>query len=278
MYPCSLIIAFYNRPEYLALVMAGMERQTFKEYEIIIADDGSNKQVVDQIREMISHSELPIQHVRHEDHGFRKNRILNRAIQKAKSDYLIFIDMDCVPHREFIHEHVVNGKEGVCLTGRRVNLSDKVSQKLSPELIRKGYLENQTWQLIFDGLFGKSKDVEKGIYLKSSWLRGILNRKTRGILGCNFSISRKNMLEINGFDERYEAPSVGEDTDVQYRLELNGMQIKSVNHMSIQYHLYHPLQPRPKENLELFEKVQKEAQAFTPYGIKDKGKREKGKE
>lgn len=270
---CSLIIASYNRPDYLTLVMAGLERQTFKDYEIIIADDGSNEQTVSQIQQMISQSELPIHHVLQEDRGFRKNRILNLAIQQAKSDYLIFIDMDCIPHQEFIHEHVVNGREGICLTGRRVNLSDNISQRLSPDLVRNGYLENHLWQLICDGLFGHSKDVEKGIYLRLSWLREMLNRKTRGILGCNFSIFKKDILDINGFDERYEAPSVGEDTDIQYRLELNGIQIKSVNHMAIQYHLYHPLQPRPKENLELFGQVRKSGQAFTPFGIlKTKGK------
>jgi hypothetical protein len=175
--------------------------------------------------------------------------------------------MDCIPHREFIREHFINREKGICLTGRRVNLSDKISRKLSPDLIQHGYLENHPWQLICDGLMGQSKDVEKGIYLRSSLLRGILNRKLRGILGCNFSISKKDILDINGFDERYKAPAVGEDTDIQYRLELSGVQIKSVNHMAIQYHLFHPLQPRTQENLDLFKKVREEAKAFTPYGI-----------
>jgi glycosyltransferase involved in cell wall biosynthesis len=191
MHQCSLIIAFYNKLDYLEMVLAGLQRQSFKDYEIIIADDGSNEQTVSQIRDMISHAELPIHHVWHEDRGFRKNRILNQAIQKARGEYLVFIDMDCIPHREFMREHVLHGK----------------TKKLSADLVQNGYLENHPCQLIFDGLFGQSKDVEKGIYLRSSWLRGILNRKTRGILGCNFSISKKNMLDINGFDEHYEAPA-----------------------------------------------------------------------
>ena len=81
MQKASLIIAFYNRTDYLEMVLAGLERQTLKGYEIIIADDGSNEQTVSQIKEILSQSELPIHHVWHEDHGFRKNRILNRAIQ-----------------------------------------------------------------------------------------------------------------------------------------------------------------------------------------------------
>ena len=264
----SLIIAFYNRPDYLALMFAGLERQTFADFEVIIADDGSHQQAVSQLHEIISNSPISVQHVWQEDQGFRKNRILNQAIQKANSDYLIFIDMDCIPHREFIREHVKHGREGVCLTGRRVNLSGKISKRLSPDSVKKGYLENQSWQLILDGLFGESKDVEKGLYVKSNLLRGLLNRKLRGILGCNFSVSKKDMLDINGFDERYEAPSVGEDTDVQYRLELNGIQIRSVNHMAIQYHLFHPLQPRLQSNWELFKNTQETGQAYTPFGIK----------
>lgn len=75
-------------------------------------------------------------------------------------------------------------------------------------------------------------------------------------------------MAINGFDERYEAPSVGEDSDVQFRLELIGVEIKSLNNIAVQYHLYHKLQPRPDENLRLFEKVKNESTPFTPFGIK----------
>ncbi len=264
----SLVVAFYNRPDYFALLHAGLERQTFKDFEVIIADDGSNTQTVSELQKIISLSPFITHHVWQEDQGFRKNRILNRAIQKANSDYLIFIDMDCIPHREFIREHVIHGVEGVCLTGRRVNLSGTISKKLTPDLIMNGFLEKKRFQLIWDGLFGKSKDVEKGWYIKSNWLREWLNRKPRGILGCNFSLFKKDILGINGFDERYEAPSVGEDTDIQYRLELNEIQIKPVNYMAIQYHLFHPLQPRLQSNWELFKNTQEMGQAFTPFGIK----------
>ena len=38
MYRASLIVAFYNRPDYLALLLAGLERQTFRNFEVIIAE------------------------------------------------------------------------------------------------------------------------------------------------------------------------------------------------------------------------------------------------
>jgi len=55
---------------------------------------------------------------------------------------------------------------------------------------------------------------------------------------------------------------------VQFRLELNGINIKSLNNVAVQYHLYHKLQPRPQKNLDLFEKVKAENSAFTKFGIK----------
>jgi hypothetical protein len=99
-------------------------------------------------------------------------------------------------------------------------------------------------------------------------LRKIFNKKERGLLGCNFSLFKEDMLNINGFDERYEAPSIGEDSDVQFRLELNGIKIVSLNHIAVQYHLYHKLLERPQENLALFNKIKEEKLALTPYGIK----------
>ena len=110
-------------------------------------------------------------------------------------------------------------------------------------------------------------DVEKGFYLQNKFLRKTLNKKYRGLLGCNFSLYKKDILAINGFDERYEAPSIGEDSDVEFRLSLNGVNVKSLNHIAVQYHLYHKLQERLKKNLDLFEDVKKDKLPFTKFGI-----------
>jgi glycosyltransferase involved in cell wall biosynthesis len=266
----TLIIAFYNRPDILDLTMAGLRRQTTDEFEVIIADDGSNRQVVDHINRATAGAPFPVRHIWQEDHGFRKNRILNRAVLKASSDYLVFIDMDCIPHSEFVREHFQNREEGYCLTGRRVNLSQRISDRLTPALIAKGYLESRWPLLVYDGIFGKSRDVEKGFYVRSPALRRLLNTKSRGLLGCNFSLFRHDLMTINGFDERYQMPSVGEDSDIEFRLGLNGIRIRSLNYMAVQYHLYHPPSARPQKNIDLFNTVKSQKIAFTPYGISQK--------
>lgn len=273
MIKCSLIISFYNRIDFLILVLSGIEVQTFNDFEVIIADDGSREEIVEEIKSMSKNYYFPIKHIWHEDKGFRKNKILNQAIMQSSSEYLIFIDGDCIPHKEFIKEHYFNREEKTCLTGRRVNLSKKITEKLTPDLIKQNYLEKNNFLLFWDSLLGNTIDFEKGIYLKSKILRKIVNKKSRGILGSNFSVHKNDLLAINGFDERYEAPSIGEDSDLQFRLELNGVIIKSLNNIAIQYHLYHPLQKRLQTNLDLFEQVKKDSITFTPYGIFKKDKK-----
>ena len=128
-------------------------------------------------------------------------------------------------------------------------------------------IEKETIKIIIDGILGESFDVEKGFYFKKEFLRKYFNKKNRGLLGCNFSIHKEDILKINGFDERYEAPSIGEDTDIQFRLEQIGIRIKSLNNIAVQYHLYHKLQERPQKNLELFNRIKNSGEYFTPYGI-----------
>ena len=264
----SVIAAFYNRLDYLKLVLAGFERQTEKSFELIIADDGSREDIVEEIKKNIPRYSFSIRHIWQEDKGFRKNKILNKAITESQSDFLIFIDADCVPHRGFVKGHLNFSKKNISLTGRRVNLSEKITNQLTEENVRNGFLEKNFLLLIKDGLFGKSFDVEKGLYLKNKFLLNYFNRKKRGLLGCNFSGFKEDIIKVNGFDERYEAPSVGEDSDIQFRLELVGVKIKSINHAAIQYHLFHKLQERSQKNLEIFAQVKKSKLAFTAYGLK----------
>src|SRR5690554_2143218 len=101
----SVIITTYNQPEWLEKVLWGCAVQTFPHFEIIIADDGSGPETREAIERMRSQLPMPLRHVWHEDRGFRKCEILNRAIAAASGDYLIFLDGDCIPRRDFVDVH-----------------------------------------------------------------------------------------------------------------------------------------------------------------------------
>ncbi len=264
----TIIIAFYRNLQFLRMVLAGFARQSLQDFEIVIADDGSSQAVVEEVHAMMARSPYEMRHVWQEDRGFRKNRILNKAVLAADSEYLIFTDGDCVPHPEFVREHYVNRQAKVCLAGRRVDLSARITGKLSGEKIGEGFFENHLPELLFDSLLLQSRNVEKGIYLKPGFLRTIINKKKRDLLGCNFSLHKDDLLSINGFDERYEAPGIGEDYDIQLRLQQNHIVLKSLSNIAIQYHLFHQKLAIGEGNLKLLEQVRASGVYFSPFGIK----------
>ncbi|MBA7576800.1 hypothetical protein ES708_18642 [subsurface metagenome] len=158
------------------------------------------------------------------------------------------------------------------MAGRRVNLSKTVSDRLTYNKVQKGFLETKLFPLmIWESIMGRGNRIENGFYFRSRAIRKRINKKDRGILGCNFSIHKSDLLAINGFDERYEAPAVGEDTDLEYRLRLNGVKVKMVKHLAIQFHLYHPKLSRPGKNLEILNETMEKGILYTPYGIDKSG-------
>lgn len=265
----SIIISVYNRIDFLRLVLAGFETQTERDFEIIISDDGSGPDFVDELNKIIAASPVKIRHNRHEDLGFRKNRILNESIRMAASDYLIFADGDCIPHPAFVQEHLSHKEHGVCLAGRRVDLSEDITRRLTPENIRKGILQSagMKCRMFAEYLRMRLFHVMNGIYFKNRILRKFSNRKERGLLGANFSLHKTDMMAINGFDERYTTATYGEDSDVELRLRLHGIRLRTVLNMAVQYHCYHQPLPRPEASRLQYETALAEQRAFTPYGI-----------
>ena len=264
---CTVVIAFYNKPDYLALVLAGFQRQTRRDFEILIADDGSREAVVRRVHALMADSGLNVRHLWQEDRGFRKNRILNEAIRQAASDYLIFVDGDCVPHRAFVEAHLYHRAPDRVLTGRRVNLSARLTARLTPEQVRAGILERPFGRVFRDALWGGTRRWEQGVYLPPGALRRWVNRKPRGLIGCNMSMWRRDLEAVNGFDERYQAPGFGEDSDIDHRLRLAGKTVLGLSNAAVQYHLHHRELPRAEANRDLFESVKAAGVVRTPYGL-----------
>ena len=236
----TLIISVYNKPEVLRLVLAASARQSFTDFEIIVADDGSGPAVRDAVAAARNDSPRPIVHLWHEDRGWRKNVILNNAIRTSRGEHLVFIDGDCLPSRHFLLDHWNEREARRVLLGRRVETSERWSQELTVERVETGEFERLGGREILDGLTGRSLRVEDGIRMPSRFVRRLLLRTAGGMLGSNFSVAREDIVAINGFDELYDGPGCGEDSDVQYRLSLNGVTGKSLRNLAIQYHVWHP--------------------------------------
>ncbi len=236
----SLLLTTFELPHHLSLVLAGLKRQTARDFEIIICDDGSGLETRRLIENFISTSQIPAKHLWQEHRGFRKCKILNEAIRQARGEILVFLDGDCIPHKKFILDHIRSQETGRYLAGRRVDLSKTISGKLTPEQISAGYFDFPKHELILSGLRGETKNLQRSVRISWNWVRCLLKMdRVPDLLGSNFSISKEAMQEINGFDESYEGYG-REDTDVELRLQNLGYRIKSMKGLALQFHVWHP--------------------------------------
>lgn len=228
----SLIIAVYKNIPALDLILRGLQNQSFKDFEVIIAEDNDGIEMQNFIKNEQQQFFFPIKHISQPDKGFQKDKALNKSVAVAAADYLVFIDGDCIPHRHFLKAHFENRTEGYALFGRRVMLSEKLTNQL---LVIARNEVNPTIN-IFTLIVTGCKRIDCAFYLP--FLKNKI-QTTTAIWGCNWSIHKKHIIDVNGFDEDYVKPGYGEDTDIEWRLFKTGIQLKKIKNKAIQYHLHH---------------------------------------
>jgi len=243
-FKASLIVSIYKNIAALAVILKALEHQSETAFEIIVSEDGDDPQVKHFLDNSPS-STINRQHLTQEDKGFRKNRALNRAIKHARSDYLIFIDGDCIPHQRFIENHIQSAHAGFICSGRRAELGKRLSKMILKKPHIFSFFTHPIGLLSFApfAYFDHAKNYEAGIYSKG--LNSFLNKKSRGLVGCNFSCYKKDLMAINGFNEDYVFPGDGEDSDIEWRLKKRGIKIKNIKFLAPVYHLFHQNKYQP---------------------------------
>ncbi len=232
----SVILSTYNAPLWLEKVFWGFSVQRHRNFELIVADDGSTEQTRETIARARAETGMIIHHVRQEDRGFRKCEILNKAILHAGREYLVFTDGDCIPRADFLDAHVVEAAPGFFLTGSAIRLPMSASEKITREDIQTGRCFAWQW-LRKHGLALTHRNLK--ITARQSWV-GLLNRlptARANFMGCNSSAWRKDILAVNGFDHRMAWG--GLDRELGVRLKNMGIRAKRIRYSAHVLHLGH---------------------------------------
>jgi glycosyltransferase involved in cell wall biosynthesis len=223
----ALLISTYNWPAALNLVLKSVKAQSIPPDEIVIADDGSTEETA-QIIKKYREQGLPIKHIWQEDKGFRRTSILNKAIAKSTSDYIIQTDGDCILHKDLVKDHIINSKKSTFQFGSRVNIQENALQEIFEE-------ERISYDFFASGIKKRTRNLHIP-YLSNFYKQK--NELSKKVRGCNLSFWRKDFVEINGYNEDMTGWGQ-EDSEMVVRLLNKGVDGKRLRYAGIVYHIWH---------------------------------------
>lgn len=258
----TLIISTYNWPEALELALKSTLAQTQLPNEIIIADDGSDdrtKELIDRYRKQTN---IPLLHIWHEDQGFRKTIVLNRAIAKARGEYIIQIDGDIIIHRRFIQDHLNFAKPNTFVRASRAYMNEAMTKNI----IATGRYKLNAFSKGLDNMLSV-------IRIPFLWPLFETNYKNKGeeryeIHGCNMAYWRKDLIAVNGYNELFTGWGP-EDKELIVRMMNLGVQKRFLKLGGLAFHLYHKENSRNRleKNTDLFHETIQKKIVYCEKGI-----------
>lgn len=227
----SLIINAHRQAASLRLILDRLAEAHIRPDQIIIAEDGEDPETECVMQNSAGRFTAAPLHLRQPHTGFRRSIILNRAIAAATSEYIVFLDGDCIPHREFIRDHRRVARRGTFVQGRRAF----VKEAAVPSLLAG----KTTLPTLF--LTGRMHGCAKALRFPIPLVKE--DTDLHGILGCNLGIWRDDLIAVNGYDESF----IGwgkEDSDLAARLFHLGRSRRVVRNHAVIFHLDHPVADR----------------------------------
>jgi glycosyltransferase involved in cell wall biosynthesis len=224
----SLIIATYNWPRALDLVLRSVRAQVTMPNEVLVADDGSREETREVVERHQRDFPTRLVHVWHEDAGFRLGAIRNRAMAQATGEYLVQVDGDIVIHPRFTEAHAAFAQRGSYAQGSRCLVNQELMETLLSE-------QRCAISLLERGL----KNRANGLYLP--WLSPFITGPSdpdKATRGCHMAFWRDDVIAVNGYDESIEGWG-REDSEMAARLIFSGIRRRNFKFGAIAFHLWH---------------------------------------
>jgi glycosyltransferase involved in cell wall biosynthesis len=245
----SIIITNYNQAATLEFLFLSLQNQVEKNFEVVVADDGSSDSSSDLCKRSWG---FDIQFITQPDDGYRKALILNKAIPFARSDYFIFLDADVILEKHFVYDHLNLRLPGHFVCGRRVEMGPEFSKTISGESVSRGAFDKLNFGLLKSCLKKDSEHFNRSRRVSNGILRTIFKyNKPIDILGSNFSCWKKDLMDVNGFNESLES-YWGEDGDLYIRLRNRGLKAIGAKALCVQYHVFHKRRTPTPEHVERY--------------------------
>jgi len=254
----SLIVATYERPAALDVVLRALFEQRGEPFEVVVADDGSGEETAEVVDRWVSRLELS--HVWLPNDGFRKARLLNRATLATHGNYLVFLDGDCVPRRGFADAVRRAALPGWFVASKRLHLSPRFSER-----VLSGPLPVWRWSSL-RWIVSAPRELFTSHHRQANRPGVLFPLRDRGRpwkprepefrppyngYGYALGVFREDFERVNGFDMRFRGWD-GEDVDIADRLRRAGLRCGWPGPDASVVHLWHtpgkqPASPPPRD-------------------------------
>lgn len=228
---CCLVVTTHERPDALVRVLEAVARQSRLPDELAVADDGSGPGTAEVVARHADVVGYPVRHHWQAHEGFRAGRIRNMAVAAARSDYVLLLDGDTVPHRDFVADHLAFARRGFYSQGTRILLDAGATRRLLEDA-------REPAGPLAPGLGLRRRAYALRLPAATRGLRRAANAVI-SVKACNQGFWRSDLLAVNGFDEAITGWG-SEDKELCARLDNTGIRRQTLLFAAIAWHLDHP--------------------------------------
>lgn len=230
----ALIVNTFQKPRHLSLVLASIAAQTGVEgrFEVIISDDGSTDGTAALVHDFAAQASFPVRFTSQPHDGFRLARTRNAGARLTESDYLLFLDGDCILPSDHVATYLERRRPGRALLGYCARLPEDTSARLDTMTIASTDLATLAP--------ASERQLLAKRFRKAWWHAALRHPSKPRLAGGNCGMWRRDFEAVNGCDERF----VGwgqEDDDLGLRLRAAGVRLESILDRTWSLHVWHPV-------------------------------------
>lgn len=235
----SVIVSTFDRPDALRWVLEGYGRSSYRDFEVIVADDGSSQQTAALVAKLARDAPFALRHVWQPHQGFRLAAARNLAARVAQGEILVMTDGDCIPFEDTLEPHAERCRSGQAQTGERCYLDENETQLVTASGLNLAVIG------------ARARRAGAGRLWRQSWKNRFYSatglKPRPKLLTANAAVHRDDFERVNGFDERFVGWGY-EDEDLARRLRRVGVKILDACRESLVLHLFHPVHESHRPN------------------------------
>lgn len=254
----SVLVNAYNRAYHLDRVLHAYRRQTHRDFEVVVADDGSTDGTREVAERHARESRFPVLFVTQPHEGHRRAAILNRGILACRAKVILFTDCDALPLGNLLETHVRLFARRRMMIGGRVRLLPGETEKITAVAAERGEYESLL------------TPARRRRLLREHWKNvvqiAMRRRRRPHNLGLNFSIEAESLYSVNGYDENYRGWG-NADGDLRERLKKVGVRPRSIWTRAVVFHMHHEDDPTRKERRNVEYSRRAEIPVFCEKGL-----------